>query len=638
MRRFINTDIDHTDIDRYGFTRHSIHHHTGINIQVVTLNYTDILHHEIDARGTRDEEHPMNVDDVKGKTLSSSNAQYGHFESALNAPPPLPQPQQQATSWIKTFFSFSGGSIFYCLSALSILFGIVQIIGPVLSQSHVYAERLSCIGILNLYECALLGIMLIIVLWRRVTDDAVSLMVLIALFLIANGIALDQVVVDNIPIACIIGCVCFALSMIKLWIMRRHLSLRLDRMLLAGILLLLAWNFLMSPTIALMKSLGCNNESSLRTIWQTGWTVMLTGGILLYIYSCATPAGMARSEHSNRPFLQTPGMSWVFAGILFVVGGLHQYELAYIFDLRFCFGDFIPLITLGVLMTIEMMRIYGKKPGICEIGLACAPLALMLVALWTGLVIEESGMGLGFFWYPPVILLTTAIAIMYIGLRTRYYLLMYVALAYGLAILLTAGVPYASPESFHWKPVGWTLGTILLGIGIFRRYVHVAVAGIMMLALSSGSIPWMNRIASDYDLPLIAPMGIVAGLGIIGLYFIYGKKLKTSVVIMGTIFLTGGTLRCFGEFSPLYLIMLSGIFLALSGAFAFWLHRDLLVSIILWVPLLKAVYQLSRTASGWRYVILSFILLSIGMYLSLRKGRLRSGNHDKASSIKESHP
>ncbi|MBU4200321.1 MAG: hypothetical protein KKE37_01935 [Verrucomicrobia bacterium] len=581
----------------------------------------------------------MNADDEKGEALNSSNANFGNFQSAINPTPPIPPPQEdytpQAISWIKTFFGFSGGSIFYCLSALSILFGIVQIIGPVLSKSHVYAERLSCIGILNLYECALLVIMLLIVLWRRVTDDAVSLMVLIALFLIANGIALDQVVVDNIPIACVIGFICFALSVVKLWAMRRYISLRLDRMLLAGILLLLAWNFLMSPTIALMKSLGCNNASSLRTIWQMGWAVMLTGGILLYIHSCATPTGMARSEHINRPFLQAPGMSWIFAGILFVVGSLHQYELAYIFDLRFCFGDFIPLITLGVLMAIETMRTYGKTPGLCEIGLACVPLVLILAALWNGLMIEESIIGIGFFWYPPVILLMTAIAVIYVGLRNRHYSLMYVALAYGLGILLTAGAPHTS---FHWKTVGWTLGAILLGIGIFHRYFQVAVAGVITLALSSGSIPWMIRIASDYNLPIMAPMGIVAGLGIIGLYLIYGKELKTSVVIMGAIFLTGGTLRCFGEFSPLYLIMLSGVFLAVLGAFAFWLHRNLLVSIILWIPLLKAVYQLSRTASGWRYVILSFILLAVGMYLSLRKGRLLSVNHTELSSNKASHP
>lgn len=601
-----------------------------------------MFHYETKMQGILIEGRAMNTDYEKGKTLNPSNARDGHGESPVNVPPPIPQFQpltiDQATSWIKTFFSFSGGSLFYCLSALSILFGIVQIIDPVLAKSHIYAERLSCIGILNLYECVLLGIMLIIVLWRRVTDDAISLMVLIALFLIANGIALDQVVLDNIPTACVIGGICFALSLVKLWAMRRYISLRLDRLLLSGVLLLLAWNFLMSPIIALLKSLGCNNETSLRTIWQMGWAVMLTGGILLYIHSWATPTGRARSEHINRPFLQAPGMSWIFAGILFMVGSLHQYELAYIFDLRFCFGDFIPLVTLGILLVMELMRAYGKKPGLCEMGLACVPLALLLLTFWSGAIINEPRVGLGIFWYAPVILFLAALAIIGFGIRTRYYTLFYVALAYGLGIMLTIGSSPASFGSCHWTTLGWTLGAILLGFGILRRYVHVSVAGVIVLALSSGSIPWMNHIASHYDLPLMAPMGIVAGLGIIGLYLIYGKEIKPSIAIMGAIFLTGGTLRCFGEFAPLYLIILSGIILALSGAFAFWLHRNLLISIILWIPLLKAGYQLSRTASGWRYVILSFILLAVGMFLSLRKGRLRSGNHTEVSCNKDTQP
>jgi hypothetical protein len=88
---------------------------------------------------------------------------------------------------IRRFLSLTGGSIFYCLSALSIVYGITQIIGPPLAESSNIGDILPCVGVLNVYELALLAVLILVVVWRNVTDDAISLVVLIALFLVASG-------------------------------------------------------------------------------------------------------------------------------------------------------------------------------------------------------------------------------------------------------------------------------------------------------------------------------------------------------------------------------------------------------------------------------------------------------------------
>ena len=131
-----------------------------------------------------------------------------------------------STNALKNFLSLTGGSVLYCLSALSIIYGIVQIIGPPLAKSNVFSETLPSVLALNAYELALLGVLVLIVMWKNVTDDAISLVVLIALFLIATGMTLSTVVTSG-PQACLyIGLACTILGIGKLYVMRRCILFR----------------------------------------------------------------------------------------------------------------------------------------------------------------------------------------------------------------------------------------------------------------------------------------------------------------------------------------------------------------------------------------------------------------------------
>ena len=97
--------------------------------------------------------------------------------------------------WAKcrNFLSLTGGSVVYCLSALSIIYGIGQIVGPELADSYDAKQTMPAVGVLNLYELCLLGALIFIVVWRKVTDDAISLVLLMALFLVGTGLTLGTV-------------------------------------------------------------------------------------------------------------------------------------------------------------------------------------------------------------------------------------------------------------------------------------------------------------------------------------------------------------------------------------------------------------------------------------------------------------
>ena len=142
------------------------------------------------------------------------------------------------------FLSLTGGSVLYCLSALSIVYGITQIIGPPLAKSGALGDILPCVAVLNVYELALLAVLVLIVVWRNVTDDAISLVILVALFLVGSGMTLGVVAPSGLDICLAIGFASVILGLAKLYVLRRFISLQLGGLSFLGLALILAWNFL----------------------------------------------------------------------------------------------------------------------------------------------------------------------------------------------------------------------------------------------------------------------------------------------------------------------------------------------------------------------------------------------------------
>ena len=131
------------------------------------------------------------------------------------------------TTW-ESFFSLTGGSIFYCLSALSIIYGIARILGPMLAKTNVLRDAYPCLAALNIYELALLGVLVFIVVWEKVTDDALSLVVLVALFLIGSGLTLSTVANSDSHVSLIFGTVFFCVGAVKLHVLKRYVGLAFE--------------------------------------------------------------------------------------------------------------------------------------------------------------------------------------------------------------------------------------------------------------------------------------------------------------------------------------------------------------------------------------------------------------------------
>jgi hypothetical protein len=381
----------------------------------------------------------------------------------------------------------------------------------------------------------------------------------------------------------------------------------------------------MAPVMAFLKSIGINAQASVRLAWQVGWFVLLAGGLSWYLATCAAGTGAGRAEHADKPFLQTAAMTRIFAGILFIIGALHQYELAYIFDVKYAFNDFIPIMALLVLLGLELPRIYGKRPGFLEIALAGIPLAIIIGNMAAGGFVKQWSGNADYFWHPTVMLVLCAAAVLRAASRTRHAGLMYVAAAYGAAIILTAGTAHPTPDLWHWKATMVLAGLSLVSAGLLYRNVALTIAGIFILALGFYTFGWLRSLLVTYSIFPLAPFLIVVGAGLTGCYLYF--KLERAVALMGASMLSLGIFCLFNSGERLFVAGV-GAYLVLLALLILLLRRHWPSAIILCLPFATSVglfgaRVIKPVPAGWKFVLLSFALLGAGLGVSLLKGRKR---------------
>ncbi|MDP2897406.1 MAG: hypothetical protein Q8Q12_12775 [bacterium] len=537
--------------------------------------------------------------------------------------PPNPQSEHLRRKR-RRFFKFATGSFLYCLSALSILCGIAQIVGPVLARTNALAKTLPCLGVLNLYELALLAALLLLVLWRNVTDDAVFLVILISLFLIASGVTLDTIANDNPPVAAAVGVGCFVLGGMKLWAMRRYIAIRLERLLMIAAAVLLAWNFLLPPILAVIVRNAHERAIAVERGWLIGWLVMLCGGVLMLVHSVRTPTGAARPPDTHIPFLRTSGMAWVFALILLAAANVHQLALTFIFDLSVSFGDFLPIVGLAALLTLELMRNYGKKFAEEHIVVSVVPLAAVLFAVFTGTTDRGFSLDVGLLWHPPVLIAVLGPAILWISLRNRWQKLLPVVGAYVVCALLTVGGESGHPETFNWEWSGWLVGASLFILSLLLRKVALAMFAVVLFSVTGGASSGLRAFADAHALPIAGIVGLIAGFGTVLVHAIFRKKLPRAIAFAGAAVLSLSVMVCFGpQVGAItgHHAIASGLIAAVLGVGLCLRTRDFAVAASLLVPLIRGIYIGLEGMAGWRYAILSFLLLAGGVLVSLRKSR-----------------
>lgn len=225
----------------------------------------------------------MNEEQTSATQTSSSSWDHDEIRRKISAL----QRRSESTRipGLEDYLKQAGASILYCLSAMFILIGVWKLIGPVMAQSEQIRELLKCVSVLNVYELALLGVLVLVTKWRNVTDDAVSLTVLIGLFLVASGVAIDTIAVTGPIVAAVFGSVCFVLGIAKLAVMRKYVGIRLYGTLFAGLAVLLLWNFLISPIMAAVQEYKTADAELLRQVWQAGWILMLAGFVPVIVHA-----------------------------------------------------------------------------------------------------------------------------------------------------------------------------------------------------------------------------------------------------------------------------------------------------------------------------------------------------------------
>jgi hypothetical protein len=513
---------------------------------------------------------------------------------------------------IRRFLSLTGGSILYCLSALSIVYGIAQIIGAPLAKSSVLGDILPCVMVLSIYELALLAVLVLIVVWRNVTDDAISLVILVALFLVASGMTLGVVAPSGLDICLTIGVASAALGLVKLYVLRRYISLRIGVLSVLGLAIILAWNFLGSSLMARPIMARTATDELRRSQWLFGWLVLLIGAALVLVEAASREYPRSNDPNGRIPFLHRHSMVWMFALVLLAAVVFHQYGVAYMFAVDYVYGDFIPLIAVMSLLLVEFIRSLGKRYEGLEAVLACLPAGLTVLAVPNKMTAVPSSIGIEAMTYPPVVLGLTGLALLWMGWRHRWNMFRYVAIVYALCVLLTL----SRGHELNVKLFGVGLVVTFLILGAVLRSVSLCFAGVIALAVGAGMTDMLARFARAHDLTVAGATLGLGGLAIMVIALAFGRRTPAAFVLIGTL----SMIACVFDYLPRSLHWVDLAVLAAIGVlFAALILRtkDIAPPLVLWIPVLPRAYLFVTTMSSWNFVVLSFLLLFLGALTSL---------------------
>ena len=519
----------------------------------------------------------------------------------------------------KGFFNLTGGSLFYCLSAVFVAYGIVKVMGPILSGGDLLLSALPCILTLHIYEIALLGVLILIVS-RKVVDDAISVAILIALFLIGTSMALGSVADKDISTSLYVGLVSVAVAFGKFYSMKRFARIPFGVLSVLGLGVLMACNYLGPVLMARSISINPSQELARRGLWMFLWVTMLIAAGIVLIEAMRRKC--QRTEQNGRDFLQSPVMVYVFALILLIASGVHQYSMAFTFALERVLGDFVPLIVVATLLLLEVLRHTGKRFGYIEIFISCVPLAAMLLAINEKSVLASGQLGFGLISYPPVFFALSGLVVAAVAIYHRWHRLLVAVFFYGLGVILTFGFSPEHPYDLNIHACVWTLVAALLAYGIIIRNQFSYLAGIVVLCIELAQLNSFSVFVKNLNLTEVGGLAGVCGLGCIAFYLLFGQRLHKVFQIVGALCLAVFVY----DYLPEYIHWRYIIALLVTGCLMglLWFRRkDILVMAILCVPFLIKLYIIAKCLAYWRLVILGFLLLAAGTVASLLKRSTR---------------
>ena len=565
--------------------------------------------------------------------------------------------------WWRLFcglFIGNGATVLYSLSVFCVIYGLVGIMTPLLSAKNVLYDKLICIGTLQGYEILLLIAAVIPFVKKKVTNDSISLVIFIALFMIVGAITLDTISTDGFALSALIGTAWLILAALKLYTMRRSLEVKLPKFLSFGLLLLLTWNYLVSPVMAryllYIAPTSSNIAVDMWEFWRVCWLLFLASTGLVWYYivsSCRKSAAESALGHSS--FLQREGMSWIFIAVL-VAGSLyHQKILSYLYDIKYTFGDFLPVTVLllfiggeliwrarcrylaGVISNKSAKREPDNRPRNnratkwlhlsfrAEILFFFLPLSVILFASLSKNVIVAGSHWIDIIWHPVFLLGFSSALIFYDWIRhERAYLAAPLA-GYLAGILLIVGGEgdVGGTVILNWQLLGGVVVLTLIVYGCIIRNIVITATGtvIAVVALFHYLTTKMNL--GEFDIAAV-PTGITLASVTILLFYLFSKNRSLrAFAVIGTSLTACFVMFCYTGSEWLYLYrMAAGILSVIFGIAIIVRTYDLPVGAVLTFPFpLYLVISLHEMKS-WHYVILGFILLVAGALFSICKDSL----------------
>ena len=517
------------------------------------------------------------------------------------------------------FLTATGGTLFYALSALSIVYGITQIIGPPLAKSSVLGDILPCVLVLNAYELALFAVFMTLVLWRNITGDAISLVALVGIFWIASAMTLGVVVPSGLDIGLAIGSTATVITILKLWAFRRYISLDIGSLTFLGMSIILAWNFVCPSLMIRPMASYVADDVMRREYWLYGWLIILAGVALIYLDA-------VKREYVQRRcsvvFLRSGAMIWVLALILMVGSLLHQYGIAYMFAVDTFAGDYLLVVSMVLLMVVELGRSLGMPIGLFQMVLACLPLVLTLLAVLNKATVGAASLTCEGLFYAPVTLGVVGLIVSGVGIWRKWPRIHYVAIAYGLVIELTAG----RGHQLNVVLFGVSVIIILGLLGVLKRNVNLCFACVLLFTAALGSSDRFARFAACLGFGTIHALAAVVGLGTLAIAIGFGRNTPRKMILTGIIAVAYSVSKmpppALNGIDLLICIALAILSVVLGLRTKAWG-----MGVLLWIPIGIRGYTLAIHLSSWCFVVLSFPLLFMGagvsLYLKHRAGLVK---------------
>lgn len=444
-----------------------------------------------------------------------------------------------------------------------------------------------------------------------------------------TSIALGSIADRAIKATMYLGVAGIMIGFLKLIILKRFAGIPFRKITIASLTVIIAYNYLSPAFMAGTVTINPTDESARRNLWLLFYLLMLISFLVIWVDAVR----QKKIAEKKPPFLQSPVMAYLFALIVLFGSGVHQYTMAYAFTLERVILDYAPAVAVGCLLLIEVLRLSGKQNIAIDVGIASIPGVMTLYAIHDQSVLSSGQWGFGLLCYPPVILACMGAAVTGLAIYRKAYGLYSIVAVYGLGVIWTIGFSPEYPHELNTMVCGIVLITALLVYGLFIRNPYICLSAVVLVCICLSAMDWFSELTKNWQLTELGALAGIFGLGALLLYLIFVKNLHLAVRIFGAILLAAFIYDFLpASLNTRYLIL--RIVLGLFGTILWIRTKDFLVVSILTIPVFIRIYILTKILASWRHIILGFVALLTGAWISISKRTVR----DRACTENKDNP